>query len=150
MIFDCSNYLSQYAGLGPGFQKAFAYLAQTDLKNLEPGKYAIDGDKVFALVSSYVPKPVDQAKWEAHKKYADIQVVLEGSEKQGFAPMKKAFVTEAYIPERDIEFLSIEQGNYLTMSPGVFAVYFPQDAHQPGVEAVPGGPVKKVVIKVLV
>lgn len=150
MIFDCSNYLSIYAGLGTRFQKAFSFLTQPDIINLEPGKYEIDGDKVFALVSAYAPKLVEQAKWEAHKKYADIQVVLEGIEKQGFAPLKKAKVTETYIAERDIEFLSVDYGNYLTMSPGVFAIYFPQDAHQPGVEVVSGGLVKKLVIKVLV
>jgi YhcH/YjgK/YiaL family protein len=150
MIFDCSNHSSQYAGLGTRFQKAFDFLSKPGIRDLAPGRYDIEGNEVFALVSAYTPKPCRDAKWEAHRKYADIQVVVSGSEKQGFAPMRLSTATEGYIEERDIEFLTVSQKNYLTLAPGAFAVYFPQDAHQPGVEDVPGTEVRKIVVKVLV
>lgn len=148
MIFDSLSSADCYASLSPAFQKAFEFLKTTDFSTLVPGRYEIDGDNAYALVSAYAPKKVEDAKWEAHKKYADIQVIVEGEEKQGFAPMSESFGSEGYIAERDIEFLSVKSSSYVTMKPGLFAVYFPQDAHQPGVAAAAPA-VKKIVVKVI-
>ena len=147
MIYDTLSCAAQYAGLSPAFAKAFEFLKKTDFSTLNPGRYEIDGDRAFALVSAYSPKPCAEAKWEAHRQYADIQVLIEGAEKQGFAPLAQGKDSEGYLPDRDIEFLRVDDGNYITLKPGMFAVYFPQDLHQPGVKAN-DLPVKKIVVKV--
>ncbi len=149
MIFDALSFTDCYAAISPAFQKAFAFLKNTNLGSLEIGRHDIDGDNAFALVSTYAPKPVGDAKWEAHRKYADIQVIVAGEEKQGFAPMSESTDSEGYIAERDIEFLRVKSAHYILLKPGLFAVYFPQDAHQPGVAACSEN-VRKIVVKVRV
>jgi YhcH/YjgK/YiaL family protein len=148
MIADLLENANLYAHLGVRFAVALRYLQTTDLSKLEPGKYLIEDNEVFASVSEYNSKKPEDAKWEAHEKYADIQYVITGEEKMGFGALKNFEVTEAYNPEKDIMFLE-GTGDYVTVKPGMFVVFFPQDAHQPGVAVNGSALVKKVVVKVL-
>ena len=67
----------------------------------------------------------------------------------GFAPLETMKVTEGYNSEKDIEFLT-GTGDYVTARPGSFTIFFPHDAHQPGVAIGESTGVKKVVVKVKV
>ena len=147
MIFDSLPTSSLYNRLSLNFEKAFGFLLQADLNSFPLGKHDIDGDNVFAIVSEYTTKPLSEARWEAHQAYADIQLLLAGEEKIGCAPLASMQVTETYNAEKDILFLAGE-GDYITVRPGVFAVFFPHDAHQPGVAKGMPQVVKKVVVKV--
>lgn len=149
MIFDQLKNANLYFSLGERFHKAFEYLLNTDFTNIEPGKYEIDGENVFALVSTYDTKPITSGKWEAHKKYADIQFILDGKEKIGYSNSAKMIVTQEYNEEKDIMFLKGE-GNFLTVEHGNFAVFFPTDVHMPGIAINLSTPIKKVVVKVAV
>ena len=53
MIFDSAKNLDFYRGLGieGRYGKAVDFLQNTDLENLEPGKYEIDGKNVYANVT---------------------------------------------------------------------------------------------------
>ena len=117
--------------------------------NLEPGKYEIDGEDVYAVISHYDTKPITSGKWEAHKKYLDIQYIIEGKEKLGYSFSNKMIVTEEYKEYGDIMFLKGE-GNFLTAEAGYFIMFFPTDIHMPGIAINLSTPVKKLVIKVRV
>jgi YhcH/YjgK/YiaL family protein len=52
MIVDSLQNAAKYYGVHPSFQKAFAFLQQTDLNNLADGRFSIDGDNVKAIVSN--------------------------------------------------------------------------------------------------
>ena len=52
-----------------------------------------------------------------------------------------------YDADKDISFYPGLAESYIPVKPGMFAIFFPQDAHAPGVS--PDG-VKKVIVKVLV
>ena len=75
MIFDEKKNLDFYKNLGieGRYAKAVAFLQNTDLKALEPGKYEIDGKDVYANVTAYTTIPWAEAKYEAHEHYTDIQ-----------------------------------------------------------------------------
>jgi YhcH/YjgK/YiaL family protein len=149
MIADLLENTDVYLSLDDRLAVGLRYLQTTDLSSLPVGKYEIEGKDVFAMVSEYNSKNPADAKWEAHKNYADIQFIVSGVEKMGYAPLDTMKVTESYNPEKDITFLS-GSGDYITVKPGMFVVFFPQDAHQPCVAANGSVPVKKVVVKVLV
>ncbi len=149
MIADTLNNAAIYKKLGNHFEKAFDFLQQTDLNALPLGKHMIDGDNVYIILSEYNTKLLSDARWEAHRVYADIQLLLAGDEKIGFAPLANMRVTEEYNPEKDILFL-MGCGDYVSLTPGSFAVFLPHDAHQPGVAIGPQLPVKKAVVKVRV
>jgi YhcH/YjgK/YiaL family protein len=147
MITDTLENAAIYKKLGKNFNKAFDFLYQTDLYSFPLGKHPVDGDNVFMIVSEYTTKLLSDARFEAHRVYADIQLLLAGEEKIGYAPVANMRVKEDYNPEKDILFLS-GCGEYTTISPGVFAVFFPHDAHQPGVAIGTPQTVKKLVVKV--
>jgi YhcH/YjgK/YiaL family protein len=147
MIFDSLSAADLYKRLGPNFEKAFNFLQQADLSSFPLGKYPIDGDHVYMMVSEYTTKSLSDARWEAHREYADIQLLLAGREKIGYAPLDSMKVTETYNAAKDILFLTGE-GEYVSLRPGTFAVFFPHDAHQPCMATGTPQPVKKVVVKV--
>jgi YhcH/YjgK/YiaL family protein len=148
MIADLLNNSDLYAHIDDRLAIAFRYLQTTDFSKLETGRYEVEGKEVYAMVSEYNTKNIEDAKWEAHQKYADVQFVVSGEEKMGYAPLSALEIKETYNSEKDIVILK-GSGDYVTVKPGMFVVFFPQDGHQPCVAVHGNAPVKKVVVKVL-
>ncbi len=131
------------------WDKAFLFLKSNNLQGLELKRYDIDDDKVYAPVSEYLTKNEPDARFEAHRKYIDIQYVVSGTEIIGFAPVsQKTEVLEPYDSTKDIEFLVVGNGENLIATPDRFFIFFPEDAHRPGVKYQENSPVRKVVVKV--
>lgn len=131
------------------WDKAFAFLKNTNLDTIRPGKYSIDGDAVFASVTFNPTKTPEQAKWEFHKKYTDIQYVISGKEKMGRSDVGKFKVNEEYNPAKDIGFgIPGAEVSYYEAVPGAFFIFFPIDAHCPGIRIDGCDKDKKIVIKV--
>jgi len=86
---------------------------------------------------------------EAHRKYLDVQYVIEGEELMGYAPLGTQEILEPYKAENDIIFFKGEK-SFIKVSSGMFAIFFPEDVHMPGIRAGKVSDVKKLVIKVRV
>jgi YhcH/YjgK/YiaL family protein len=131
------------------WDKAFAFLKNTNLDTIRPGKYPIDGDAVFASVTFNPTKAQEQAKWEYHKKYTDIQYVISGKEKMGQAPIANLNATEEFNATKDLGFGTVSENEaYYEAVPGTFLIFFPADAHRPGIHLDGCDKDKKIVIKV--
>lgn len=131
------------------WDKAFIFLKSSDLTALELKRYDIDGDNLYAPVSEYLTKNEEDARYEAHQKYIDIQYVVSGKELIGVAPVsQKKDVLEAYDSTKDIEFLTVTGGENRPALPDKFFIFFPDDAHRPGLKDGENSPVRKVVVKV--
>lgn len=141
------EFARQYQANKAAWDKAFAYLKETDLVNLRAGKYAIDGEDVYALVSEGATKELGKTKWEGHKNYHDIHFVITGKEKIGITPVQGATILKEYDPAKDIAFYESE-GKYFVSDPANFFIVLAGDAHRPGVKADGADSVKKVVIKI--
>ena len=148
MVIDKLSNAGQYYGLSGRIEKALKYLQNTDLKKLEIGKHEIDGKNIFVVVSEYDAKDIELGKWEAHKKYLDIQYVVSGKEKIGYASIEEMKVIGDYNEEKDVMFLKGE-GDLLLVKEGTFALFAPQDVHMPGIKVNNGEHVKKIVVKIL-
>ena len=146
MIIDSLSNASLYMQLGENIRRAFEFLQSTNLNELELGKHVIDGEKVFALVQEYRPKPANVGKFEAHRRYWDLQYVAQGEEAMGWGRLADMEVTEEYSPERDVAFYR-GPGTFVTVPAGHFTIFSPQDVHMPGVETVRSGDVRKIVVK---
>lgn len=142
------EFARQYQANKAAWDKAFAFLRDTDFTKLRVGKYPIDDDNVFATISEGPPREISPLKWEAHHTYSDIHFVVKGKEKIGIMPVKNATVNDEYSPTKDIGFYTIENGNFYLAEPGMFFIATPKEAHNPSnkVEGYDG--VKKVVVKV--
>lgn len=129
--------------------KAFKFLMNNDLAKLELKRYDIDGDDLFATVSEYMSKNEETTKFEAHRKYIDIQYVISGNEIMNIAPLKTVKdVVAQYDAAKDIEFMTANKVINYTASPSNFFIFFPSDAHRPGLKSGVSSPVRKIVIKV--
>ncbi len=130
------------------WDKAFGFLSSHDLQELEPGRHDIDGDDLYAMVSEYTTVGENEKHFEAHRKYIDIQYVIEGREKIDISPLADTVRTiQPYDPQKDIGFYEIRPVQGYTATPASFFIFFPSDAHKPGIKAGEAGNVKKLVIK---
>jgi biofilm protein TabA len=143
------EFAKQYHGNKPGWDKAFAFLRDSDLLKLKPGKYIIDGDNVYATITEAPEKTFEQTTWESHRKYTDLQYVIKGKEKIGVAQASTATVTKPYDESKDAANYTAE-GKYYVAESGTFYLFFPQDAHRPNIKVDGYDVVKKIVIKVRV
>lgn len=151
MIFDVLENHVLYAGTGYNLKTAFNFLLGTDLGALPVGRIELDGDRVFVMVQEYLTRPALEGFWESHRKYIDVQYVCHGREQMGFASLRSMTLGE-YSPEKDFQAMSdlkIGIGNAIEVNAGQFVVFFPGDAHKPGL-SVASEPelVKKIVVKV--
>ena len=130
------------------WDKAFKFLSEQNLAELEKGRHELEDADLFVIVDEYVTRNEEDVLFEAHKKYADIQALISGEEKIGVLPLDVTTVTVPYDQEKDIMFLTAEKENYRLAIPGKFFLFFPEDAHRPTVKSVENSPVKKIVVKV--
>lgn len=147
MIIDKIENINLYKNLGSRLSKAFDYIINTDLKNIEPGKYDIDGDNIFALINEYQTKSESEGKLEAHRKYIDVQYVITGEELMGYALLDNQTISEPYKEANDVAFYKGEK-SFTKVEEGMFAVFFPWDVHMPGINSGKSIKVKKLLIKV--
>ena len=147
MIVDTLEHLERYVPVHPRFARAVAYIRNTSLAALPPGRQAIDGEEVYVSVDHKPGRGRNGAKLEAHRKYIDLQVTLSGEEEIGWAPLTRCERPEgAFSTERDIIFFSDTPDTWVKVPPGSFAIFFPSDAHAP----LGGhGALRKVIVKVL-
>jgi YhcH/YjgK/YiaL family protein len=147
MIIDKIENAHLYKNIGDRISKSFEYIKATDLKTLPAGKYPIDDENIFALISEYKTKSESEGKLEAHKKYIDLQFVISGEELMGYSPFGNQQILEPYKEENDIIFFTGEK-SFSKVSEGMFAIFFPEDVHMPGISTGIISDVKKLVIKV--
>lgn len=148
MIADIVRNAHLYRGLSPRIALAFDYLRTLDRRSAAVGTFEIDGNQVYAMVQEYETLALTQGVWEAHRRYIDLQCVLGGTERIGYAPVGR-LAPGAYDSARDVLPLCGE-GAFLTLGPGDFMLLFPEDAHMPRIADGAPSPVRKVVIKIAV
>ncbi len=127
MIYDKVKNLRLYTALDKGFAAVADFVEANDLEALAPGRYDLPGG-AFANVSVYEPKAGDMP--EAHRNYADLQLMVSGSEDIEVVPLSFCSGSTGYKP--DIEFYgSYSDASRITLAKDTFAYLAPQDAHRP-------------------
>lgn len=149
MIFGHIDTTDMEAIAHEGVRRAVAYAREHDLRALEPGRHDIDGDALFANVCAYDTRALEDCRFEAHRRYIDVQMVLEGEERIDVQFVGK-LDAEPFDEEADNMFLDGEAAASVVMTPGTFVACFPDDGHKPGIAVSGSVPVKKAVFKVLV
>ncbi len=151
MILDTLAHARLYTAISPRFQPAFDFLRKVNAQSTV-GRHDIDGDNVYALVQKYTTKPAEQAQFEAHRKYIDVQFVFSGKESILWAPLASMkTVTMPFDESKDAALWSlVPEGWPLRVAAGQFTILFPQDAHAPCCVWDKPCEVTKVVVKVKV
>jgi biofilm protein TabA len=151
MIVTDLEHAAEQIALTPALQKGLAFLRQVRSQTLADGRVEIDGSQVYALVQSYDTQG-GEPKFEAHRKYLDIQYIAAGEEVIGWAGLDRMSVDTPYDEAKDACLGRVPASDMtpVRLSAGQLAVLYPSDAHAPKLAAGAPGPVKKIVVKVAV
>lgn len=150
MIFDKIENLPFYASLFSGSEAVVRFLSEAMVKTPAPGKYELDGQNVYVNIQEYAPKSFNPDKLEYHRKYIDIQLLLEGREELYYAPLDGLDTVIEYNAEKDYGLNRIptpEAGTKFELSRGNFVLLFPGEGHLPCV-GDPAEHVVKAVVKI--
>lgn len=144
MVIDNLKNLRDYESLNPLFGKAFDYIESTDLNALELGKIVLIEDELIVNVNQIPAKTKEEAKLETHNEYVDIQLPLSDVEVMGYT--QRVDLPEAeYDASIDMTLYDGAAASYVTVKPGMFTLFFPEDGHAPGITPTR---LKKIIIKV--
>ena len=130
--------------------RALEALAKIDLAAKEPGRYELEGDKLFYLIQDVETRTLDESKSEAHHNYADIQVPLTGTERYGFSlPQAGLKATDDRLATGDIAFYPAPANEFfMDIEPGAFAVFMPKELHRPCLAVKEKAKIRKAVVKI--
>lgn len=130
------------------WEKALDFLRNQDLDSIAVGTHEIDGRDVYAIIQEYDTKNPEDAQYESHRVYTDLQYIIRGEELIGLTDLSTTSVKTPYDEEKDIAFYTSDAGEDHSAKPGTFFLFFPDDAHRPGMKVQDNAPVRKLVIKV--
>lgn len=147
MIVDRLAHRDLYRGLPAPFLRALDFLATQNPLDLSLGRHDLDGDRLFALVQEYSTKAESDCRWEAHRRYADVQFVATGRERIGVASREFMQETVAHDDLKDVAFFE-GPGDWITLPAGSFAIFWPHDVHRPCAACGANETVRKIVLKV--
>ena len=139
----------EYYLFGAAWKTAFEFLLSLSPESDEK-TYPLRGDDIFAQITSYETRSKESAALESHRKYIDIQTILAGGEKIEATYRDELVVKTPYDETKDVEFYNHSGGlTDVILYPKTFAMFFPHDAHMPGL-VLREKPeiVKKVVVKI--
>src|SRR5207248_9205987 len=123
---------SRYEPLHALFGRALDFLRRPDLAALPDGKHTILDDRLFALIARGQGRGREQSPLECHRRYIDIQYVVAGTDQIGWLPTPECQrVSSTYDARKENGFYHDRPVTWLAVSPGHFALSFPEDPHAP-------------------
>ena len=148
MIIDTAASSHRYLPLHPLFERAFRFLADSDLRSLAPGRHTVDGERLYVSIDHTQGRGRDGARLEAHRRYIDIQYTIDGEEEIGWMPLAACGPPAGgFDGARDVGFYDRRPASWLWVPERTFVVFYPDDAHAP---LAGRGAVNKAIVKVAV
>lgn len=160
MIADSIRNKNLYTGISPRLALALDYVEKQTSAGFTEHTVELDGRQVYAMYQSYVTESTEGRQYEAHRRYIDVQYIVEGEEVIHAADLADMTEMSGYDGEKDVQWFMPEAAkvnsgkteavNSIHLKAGQFGIFFPQDAHMPKLAAGTPGAVKKIVVKVAI
>jgi biofilm protein TabA len=140
MVLDTLQNWRRYAAIHPAFARAFEYLVRREWSEAIAASTGeslsvrdrLDGDRLYVSIDRVHGRGRDRARLEAHRRYIDIQLTIEGDEEIGWKPLAGCAEPDGqFDAARDVGFFSDRPESWLSLPAGHFAIFFPADAHAP-------------------
>ncbi len=145
MIVDRIERSQQYSRNVPEIYEVIKFAEKVKKENIPVGKYPITNG--FVLVQEGTTRLFEEADFETHRKYLDIQILVDGMEYVEYTDIKDLTVKVPFDEEKDLE-LSQGVGNKIQIKPGMFYVLYPSDGHKPCCHEHTPTTYKKVLAKI--
>jgi biofilm protein TabA len=137
-----------FNSLGPVVLQSVAWIRNLPQDPSE-GQYELRDDGTYARVLRCATGDADEARFETHRRFVDLQYTLAGYEIINWAPRDSLSIDGAYDDAKDVQFHHSDAvfGSVI-QAPGFFSIYTPADAHRPGVQFAAPDTVFKLVVKI--
>lgn len=149
MIFGNINHEKTYSNLDKDLLACFEYAKNNQLIDYEKGSYVIDGEDLFVNIVGYETFEKEDRFWEAHRKYIDVHLMLDGCERIDINFIENLEQKE-YQEEGDFLPLEGENNGYVELRKNDFLVCYPEDAHMTAIKVNQKKNIKKAILKVIV
>ena len=148
MILNSLGNFERYLSVHPLFEKVVEFINGNDLSMLLPGSIEIDGKNLYVNIFNGPGVDKSESNVEVHRRYIDIQFVISGVENMGWIPIEQCSEpVDEYDQKNDYQFFRDNPVSWITVHPGQFVVFFPEDGHQP---LISDGNIHKLIFKLLV
>ena len=148
MIYDTLKNIAAYRGISANMDRAIDFIMNADFDAMPAERFEVDGSRVYGFIQEPVLRDPAEAQFEAHRRYADIQIALCDGEVMGYLPLEKVAKWQDFNAEKDIVFSDVpDKGVAIPMNAGEFMILFPQDAHMPCLKGC-ADTTRKAVVKV--
>ncbi|MCD7817298.1 MAG: YhcH/YjgK/YiaL family protein [Bacteroides sp.] len=128
--------------------KAIQFLQSTDFSDISSGRYNLD-ELSYYNVDVYMPKKFGDGRFESHRKYIDVQYIVDGEERIYVSDIQDLNILEPYDEDKDVIFYENNgKGREVILRGGEYAVFYPKDGHMSSMASDIPQQVKKVVVKV--
>lgn len=151
MILGHADHIGQEVGALPApVRRALEFIRSKNWNDLADGTYEIDGARFYVTAQRYETKERSLCRAETHASYVDVQYLLAGKECVGYCPYSPAIeVEEDCLAQRDARFYrDLPDEATFVLTPGAYAVFFPNDVHRPCGAADKPCSVRKLVVKI--
>ncbi len=147
MILDKLENLDIYFDSVPYLREFARFFNDNDLETLPACKIKVIGDDLFVNILDFEGKEEKDCRMEAHQEYIDVQIPLTDSERMGWRAQEDCQeITTPYNEQKDVEFYADKAATFVDVPAGHFAIFFPTDAHQPGI--APDKKYRKIIAKI--
>ena len=148
MIYSCANAVDCPYQYPAAIRTALKWIADNDVAHMEAGTYELQGKELYIMIQDFTTQPAQVRRPERHDDYLDIQYIVSGVERMGYAPYTGAEAVLSDPEGKDVAFYrDLEGESFVDVGPGAYCVFFSNDIHRPGCAAGQPGPVRKVVVK---
>lgn len=145
MIVDRIERFQQYTRSVPDIYEVMKFAEKVKKENIPVGKYPIQNG--FVLVQEGQTRKFEEADFEVHRKYLDIQILVSGTEYVEYADIKDLTTKVAFDEEKDLELMD-GAGCKIQIKPDMFYVLYPSDGHKPCCHEEISTNYKKVLAKI--
>ena len=129
----------------------FAKKNENKILSLVNGSYDVGYNNIKMNLGKYFTKSENDKFWESHKKYLDVQIMINGTEKVAINDIRDMEV-KSFDEEKDLTILEGDKAFDIIMKTGDVLVFFPNDVHKPELnvsENDDSGNIRKIVTKVV-
>ncbi len=150
MIKDKIENIGLYENLSTNIGNAVRCVGQDQFLKELRDKKRIEGDGFYVMLQEYETRSDEDGRWETHGEHIDIQYILSGEERTGYANIGDLGEVVESNQENDFFFYKeAAVSDWVTVHNGEFVIFFPTDGHKPSLHVNDtAGRVTKVVFKV--
>ena len=150
MIYAKNADALAYRGIHPNLDLALEHITPEFLASLRDNqRVELKGDLVYCTRFTYGTIPQEESFFEAHRRYLDIHIMVEGEERVDMNRPEDLKLTDAQ-EGNDFYAYQGESWHSTVLKPGEFLVVFPGDAHRIKVQVDGPKTVSKAVFKVCI